>query len=106
MMLSFLLFFVFTTRALVMVKIHQNAYFEPHSPCAFIDNITILNDESIQACIWECVHYEFCQTAVYYDGSKVCSMFDEHCENGEIQPAGNDPSSVICYRKNNCKNYH
>lgn len=87
-----------------MVKIHPNSFFEPESACAFISDVTLSDDESIQSCIWQCVHEHSCQTAVYYENDKLCSMFNERCENGQIQSADNDLSSVICYRKNHSKN--
>ena len=85
---------------LIMTRIHQNAIYRPHSPCVFLGNSTLLNDPSIQSCIWECVHQVDCQTAVYFSNGNICSTFSELCENGSIQPAGSVSASVICYRKN------
>jgi len=94
-----LLFIVPIIRALVIVEIHRNSWYDPLSPCAFISNISWLNTASIQSCIWECVNEYDCQTAVYYKDDKICSMFKEVCTTGYIKPSTNDSKSVICYRK-------
>ena len=88
--------------ALVTVQIHRNAFYRPLSSCALIRNASLPNDASIQSCIWECVYEYNCQTAVYFNDEKICSIFVELCETGSIQSSGNR-ASVICYRKNHDK---
>lgn len=85
---------------LLVVKIHQNALYIPQSPCAHIRNVTLAFDASIQSCIWECSSVADCQTAVYYENSKICSMFSELNIADRIQPSGTIRASVICHRKN------
>ena len=83
-----------------IVKIHQSAVYRPVSPCAFIRNVSISTDGSIQSCAWECIHQNECQTAVYFSDTNICSLFIESCKDNGIQPSGNTPASVICYPKN------
>ncbi|UJR19877.1 hypothetical protein I4U23_023010 [Adineta vaga] len=52
------------------------------------------------SCIWECVHENRCQSAVYFRDDNICSIFDESCKSDSIQSSGNVSASVICYRKN------
>jgi hypothetical protein len=85
--------------ALLVVKIHPNSLYHPHSFCSSIHNATMSTDASIQSCIWECVNEYDCQTAVYHHDNKICSMFGELCTAGNIEPFGNVQASVICYRK-------
>jgi hypothetical protein len=86
--------------ALVIVKIHRSAIYHPASSCAFLGNASLPTDASIQSCIWECVHKDNCQTAVYFNNEQCCSMFTEFCQSDSIQPSGNVRASVICYKKN------
>lgn len=88
---------------LIMVKIHQNSLYSPQSPCAHIRNATIGLDASVQSCIWECTSELNCQTAVYYENEKICSMFSELNTEGEIKSSGSIQASVICHRKNHSK---
>jgi hypothetical protein len=90
-------FFLPLINTLVVVQIHQNALYQPHSWCSFIGNASISDEQS---CIWECVYEHDCQTVVYYRADKICSMFAELCTTGSIEPSGNVRASTICYRKN------
>jgi hypothetical protein len=99
----FLLILLPIINALVTVEIHRNSLYDPQSPCAFIRNTSLSNDASIQSCIWECVHEQNCQTAVYYMTGEICSMFAEVFQNDRIQSSSNIPASVICCRKNHSK---
>ncbi|CAF0843424.1 unnamed protein product [Adineta ricciae] len=54
----------------------------------------------METCIWECVHQDNCQTAVYYHDNHTCLLFGENCQIGNITSSGNIRASVICYRKN------
>lgn len=92
--------------AFISTRIHQNSVYRFRSPCAFLRNTTWSNDESIQSCIWECVHTSDCQTAVYFQDQNICSMFSEVCDYGTIEPAGSVSASVICYRKNHLSESH
>ncbi len=85
--------------AIAIVKIHQSAIYQPVTSCTFLRNISWSTDASIQSCIWECVHENNCQTAVYSSDEKICSMFGESCNSDSIQPSGNFRASVICYPK-------
>ena len=100
----FLLFV--TTKAFVSVKIHRNAVYDRFSSCAFIGNISVNPDGSLQTCIWQCVHEYNCQTAVYFKDSHVCSMFSELCEENNIRPSGIERADVICYRKDHSKSIY
>ncbi len=95
-----ILFFLTMINNLAIVKIHRDSLYIPQSQCAFISNITLPSDASIQSCVWECVHEPNCQTAVYYGNEKICSTFTELNSVGQLQPAGNTQASVICYQKN------
>jgi len=86
--------------ALVIVKIHRSAIYHPASSCVFLGNASLPTDASIQSCIWECVHEDNCQTAVYFNDEQSCSMFTEFCQSDSIQPSENVRASVICYKKN------
>ena len=99
-------FLIPVINAFVSTLIHQNSVYRSPLPCAFIGNTTWSTDASIQSCIWECVHTFDCQTAVYFQDQKICSMFSELCEHGTIEPAGNVSASVICYRKNHLSESH
>ena len=79
-------FFFPFMNAMIMVKIHRSAVFLPSSDCAFLRNTTWLTDPSIQSCIWECAHEDHCQTAVYFDDEKICSLFTESCQNHPQPP--------------------
>lgn len=85
--------------ALVSVRIQQSSIYRPSLACAFIRNIAWSNDESIQSCIWACVHEPNCQTALYYSDNKTCSMFVESCKTGSMDASGNIRADVICYPK-------
>jgi hypothetical protein len=102
----FLLFFLPITKAFVSVKIRRDSLYHPRSSFAFISNTSLSNNSSIQSCIWQCVHEQNCQTAVYYKNEKICSMYSEFCETNRIQSLGNAASSVICYRKNHSRIDH
>jgi hypothetical protein len=91
--------FLSAVKAIVITEIHRSAIYYPNSTCAFLGNVTLLTDASIQSCIWECVNKDNCQTAVFYKVEKFCSMFSESCELGTIQPSGNVSASTICYQK-------
>jgi hypothetical protein len=86
--------------AIVTVQIHRYSFYRPLSSCAFIRNASWSDDASIQSCIWECVHEEDCQTAVYFHDEKICSLFAEFWKTGSIQSSGDVRASAICYRKN------
>jgi len=86
--------------ALLTVKIYQNSFYYHNSSCAFLRNTSLSNDASIQSCIWTCQDEYGCQTAVYYNDNKTCSMFSEVCTTGRIESSGSTVASVICYRKN------
>ncbi len=92
-----------TVDALVVVKIHRNAFYDPLNSCSFIRNASWSNDVSIQLCIWECVYEYDCQTAVFFQSDKICSLFIEECQQNSIRSSGNDFNSVICYRKSHSK---
>jgi hypothetical protein len=93
-------FFLPLIDTVVIVRIHRSAVYDPVSSCAFLRNVSLSTDASIQSCIWECVHEDKCQTAVYISSDKNCSMFGEVCKSDRIQPSGVVQASVICYRKN------
>jgi hypothetical protein len=95
-----LCFFIPIIHPFVIVKIHQNSWYDPLSSCAFIRNASWLNDVTIHSCIWECVNEYDCQTAVYFQDDKICSMFKELCSTDNIQSFADNSRSVICYRKN------
>jgi hypothetical protein len=100
MYLLIICLFIPMTNTLVTVKIHRNSVYRPDSSCSFFRNASWSNDDaSIQSCIWECVNEYNCQTAVYFNKERVCSMFAELCKTDNIQPSENW-TSVICYRKN------
>jgi hypothetical protein len=90
---------VSTVYSFVTVQIHQDSCYHPRSSCAFIRNASLLTNVSIQPCIWECINEYDCQTAIYFQDDKICSMFKELCDTGSIQPSTNISMSVICYRK-------
>jgi hypothetical protein len=96
-------FFLPVINALVTVQIHRKSYYDPLSSCAFIQNVSLSNDASIQSCSWECDYEHDCQTAVFFYDTKICSTFAELCTTGSIQPSVNTRASVICYRKNHGK---
>jgi hypothetical protein len=96
-------FFLPIINAVIVVQIHPNSFYNPNSSCSFLRNALLSNDASIQSCIWECVHEYDCQTAIYFHNNKTCSMFSEVCPTGRIESSGNDPASVICYRKTHRK---
>jgi hypothetical protein len=96
-------FFLPVINALVTVQIHRKSYYDPLSSCAFIRNVSLSNDASIQSCIWECDYEPDCQTAVFFYDTKICLTFAELCTTGSIQPSGSIRASVICYRKNHGK---
>ena len=85
--------------AIVITEIHRSAIYQSISSCTFLRNASWTTDASIQSCIWECVYENNCQTAVYFNNEKVCSMFAEFCKLGSIQSSGNVRASVICYQK-------
>ena len=88
---------------MIVVKIHRQAYYVPKSLCASLQNDTLPIDASVQSCIWQCQHTYDCQTAVYDDGTRVCSMFSEVCTDGHIEPSTDERSNVICNRKSHRK---
>lgn len=92
-------FFLPVIDTLIITRIHPNTVYRTDSPCASLGNISNMNDPSIQSCIWQCVHQRDCQTATYFEDLKICSLFSQLCDKGTIEPAGNTPSSVICYPK-------
>ena len=98
-----ILFFLSIIETLIIVKINPNSLYSPRSPCSFIRNATLSNDASTQSCIWECVHEFNCQTAVFYNNEKICSLFDELHSDDQIQPSGNIQADVICYKKSHSK---
>ena len=73
---------------IIVVKMYQSAVYQPLSPCAFIGNTTWQTDASIQSCIWECEYESCCQTAIYFDEIRTCSMYNELCQSGRIQSSG------------------
>jgi hypothetical protein len=85
---------------IAIVKIHRSAIYNPVESCAFLRNTSLSTDTSIQSCIWECVHENNCQTAVYFSDEKTCSMFAESCKQDSIQSSVNVRASVICYGTN------
>ena len=86
-------------KAIVIVKIHQSTIYKPENPYAFLRNISLLKDASIQSCHSQCFHESNCRTAVYFNDKKSCSLFAEWCKpNGIIQTSRNNRASVICYR--------
>jgi hypothetical protein len=103
-MYFFLIYFSLPAiKAIVITEIHRSATYHPNSTCAFLGNTSLPTDASIQSCIWECVNKDNCQTAVFYNDGKFCTMFAESCELGKIQPSGNVSASTICYQKNQGK---
>ncbi|CAF4149204.1 unnamed protein product, partial [Adineta steineri] len=92
--------FTFTVNAIVITEIHRSSLYYPLSSSAFLGNTTWSTDVSIQSCIWECVYENECQTAIYFNDEKTCSMFADYCQSGSIQSSGNIRASVICYRQN------
>jgi len=58
-------------KAIVIVKIHQSTIYKPENPYAFLRNISLLKDASIQSCHSECFHESNCRTAVYFNDKKV-----------------------------------
>jgi hypothetical protein len=89
--------------AFVTVKIICNSFYQANSSCAFLGNYTLANDASIQTCIWKCVDVDDCQTAVFFNDGRICSMFSEFYERGIIEPSGDVRASVLCYRKSYSK---
>jgi hypothetical protein len=83
--------------AFVVVKIHRSAIYQLVSSCAFLRNTSLSSDASIQSCIWECVHVDNCQAAVYYSKEKNFSMFAESCTSENIHSSNNIQASIICY---------
>ena len=104
-MMYFLLIglFFFSNDAIMIARIHRSALYYSNSSCAFLWNVTMSNDSSIQNCIWECHYEDACKTAVYYRDEQICSLFDEDCVFGSIEPSDLSPASVICYRKSQGK---
>ena len=92
------------TNGFVAVQIHRNSIYKPDSQCSFIENKTLTNEILIESCIWECVHQHDCQTAIFFQTDRICSMFKERCEKGTIQPSFNEFTHLICYRKNHGEN--
>ena len=90
----------------IIVKIHRNSLFYPLSSCSFISNVSIINDLSINSCIWKCVNEYDCQTAIFFKTNNICSMFKEECHIDYIKPSRNDFIHVICYKKNHSKLSH
>ncbi|CAF1471011.1 unnamed protein product [Adineta ricciae] len=98
-----LLFFILllsSINAIILTQIHRSSLYQSNSSCTLFENVTISSDTSIQACIWECVHRDNCQTAVYYHDNQTCLLFGENCQIGNIISSRNTRASVICYRKN------
>jgi hypothetical protein len=95
--------FLSTIEAIVITKIYRSAIYHPVSTCAFLGNASWVTDASIQSCIWTCANEAKCQTAVFYNDDKLCSMFSEFCELGTMQPSGNVSASIICYRQTQSK---
>ena len=89
--------------ALVVVEIHRSSFYQPLSPCTFIRNASWTTEASLQSCIWKCVQEHQCQTAVYFNHEKNCSMFTEFYRSGSIQSFAGVQASVICHRKNHGK---
>jgi len=58
-------------KAIVIVKIHQSTIYEPENPYAFLRNISLLKDASIQSCHSQCFHESNCRTAVYFNDKKA-----------------------------------
>ena len=85
---------------LAIVKIHRDSVYLPESPCALLHNLTLSSQDSLQTCIWKCTHEQDCQTAVYFNDAKVCSMFVEFHRIDRILPSGNVRASVIACQKN------
>ena len=88
-----------TVAALTVVKIHPYSFYFPLSPCAYSRNAAYSESASIQSCIWECARDSDCQTAVYFNEEKICSLFAEFWTTGSIQSSGEVRASVICHRK-------
>ena len=87
------------TYALVAVRIRRTSSYDPFSSCSFIRNASWSNNILIESCIWECVNEYDCQTAVFFQTDKICSLFKEECQKGYIRSSADDFTSVICYRK-------
>ena len=104
-MYPFLIFtlLISSTNAIIPTLIHRSSLYQPNSSCTLFENVPSANYTSIQTCIWECVHQDNCQTAVYYHDNHTCLLFGENCQIGNIIPSGNIRASVICYRKNQSK---
>jgi hypothetical protein len=83
-----------------IVSIHGDSVYRPQSPCALIRNLTLSSQDSMQTCLWKCANELDCQTAVFFDDVKICSMFVEFYGMDRILPSGNVRASVIVYRKN------
>lgn len=84
---------------LAVVKIHRDSVYLPQFPCSILHNVTLLSQDSLQTCIWECTHERDCQTAVYFNDAKICSMFVELHRIDRILPSRNVRASVIAYQK-------
>lgn len=93
-------FFLPMINGFITVQIYRQAFFYSNSSCAFIRNITLLNDDSMQTCIWQCQDEYDCQTSMYDHQKKICLMFGEDCGTDRIVFDGNIQTSVICNKKN------
>jgi hypothetical protein len=100
------LLFLPVVAALVSVKIYTNSIYTPQSTCAFIGNVSFSNDASIQSCIGKCVHEDNCQTAVYFNVERICTMFTEFYHTDHIQSSGSVQANVIVYRKDHSRFCH
>lgn len=102
---SFAMYFLFialilpSINAVIVVKIHLKAYFVPKSPCALLQTDTLPTGASWESCAWQCQYKSDCQTSVYDEGSRVCTMFSELCSDEQVRSSTNEQSSVICNRK-------
>jgi len=97
--IQFFLYYAYSFAAVstrqALFSIISNHDYVPQFSSSFIINLTDNSMISTSKCAIECLTYDRCQTAVYYENEQVCSLFYEKSSIGQIIPTINEISSVL-----------
>jgi hypothetical protein len=73
----------------------SNSIYIPQLSSSFLINLTSNTISSGIECAQQCLQYEMCQTATYYEGIQTCSLYNEKSDIGQILSVVNQASYVL-----------
>ena len=72
-----------------------NSVYIPHLSTVFLINVTSYSKSGLTACAQQCLFHGECRTAIYYQDTKTCCLYNENSDVGQISNAVRQASFVL-----------